>query len=401
MHLLAYNWWDDFFITLKNRNESYRFMQIWVQADRACAPYVNPIGGNRSDYLEWKSGIAEFLRQTKRHRLDNITLELYLDELTFIYHQDDFRQFLKYPAFKCSFVEDFITPDNAYPLSMGFAQCVDGIPALCSDFLRISLLHDFHFDYNVYMDIDTFIYRLKYRKYPTLPNTVIMASSDHVFGLYAQPETISHSFSFLKRNDHDSSIETNNDCIVDYHGPEVLWSVIQALAEQRLSKVNGLFDLLLARPYINSYEEYQYYLNAKIQWALANPDSNVNQIPLVIETTGPGFWKDMDLRLLTQPYVVATIPSSGGWMNRVGAVYGHISKNEIDLYFPSQPEVAKLFIAINFMSHDYQYFRARNTPWIDELMDTLRSTWSALSHEQRNVGAFLFRSSFDWVEEEE
>jgi len=399
IHLFAFNWWDDFFNTLQQRNESYRFLQIWVQADSPKRPFIVAIGASESDLKSWSKGLERLLYQSLRYPDVTFLYSFITDEKTFYQNNDLFSDWKDRYADKIEFIlyNDVFAP---YPeLAYGLNQCENGIAAACSDIIRLVTLHNPSYDYNVYMDIDTFIHRRKSAKNPFLALSPFSSTSPHLFGLnLTQPGLAQSCFSLVGASFDQSSLQINNDFLIDYQTPDWLWAFVQSIGFHRLSQASPLLDLLAQRSLVTSFSSYQEHLERKVQYALNNSSHNMNQIPLVIATAGPGLWKDLYLRNISKRYDLPIIPSSGGWMNHGGTVYGLTSTDDLSLFIDDS-ETMKTMIALNFLSHDYYYYELRHAYWISDLKQDLISKLDTLSPRSVEIGKNLFSSSFEWLEE--
>jgi len=399
VHIFAFNWWDDFFDTLQARNESYRMLQIWVQADSPKAPAIVPIGASKTAFTLWRKDIDRWLYQSLRHPEIAVYYSLILDRPTWTHHAALLEQWKRrYPSqIEILFYQDVFA--TAPQLPCGSTQCSHGIAAACSDILRLLALHNPSYDYNVYMDVDTFIHRYQSALNPYWPSAPFASTSAHLFGLHLTQPGLAQSFLSVVGSSFDrSALQINNDFLIDYKMPDWLWSCVQTLGFERISQAAPLFDLCADRSSIRSFADYSVHLDRKVQYALHNPERNINPIPLVIYSAGPGLWKDLYVRGLSQPYRLPQIPSSGEWMNHSAKVYGLTSVNDLTLFVDGADTIHTM-IALNFLSHDYYYYHARHTPWLAELKHALLQHYHALSPEDVAIGKHLFHSSFEWLEE--
>ncbi len=400
LHVLAFNWWSSFFQCLQSQNQSYRFLQIWVQSDSTKRPFVIPVGSSDLDLEQWSQGVDHFLQQSFRYPNVSFLYSFITDEKTFYQHNDLFLKWTeKYPK-KIEFVfySDLLAP--LPQLTNAPNQCENGIAAACSDLLRLISLHNPLYDYNVYMDIDTFIHCRKFALNPLLPSSPFAHSSKHFLGLSLSTPGLAHSsYTYVGNTIDQSTLHINNDLLIDFKTPQWLWNFVQSLGFQRLEPAANFFDLLAERPLLTTYEQYLLHLDTKVQFALEHPHQNINQVPLVINTVGPGLWKDLYLRGLSHRYPLPVIPSNGGWMNHICSVYGNTSASDLALFLSEDPCSIQNMLALNFLAHDYYYFEARNSPWIPFLKETIHQKLKTISLENFEIGKNLFQSPYFWIEE--
>ncbi len=85
-------------------------------------------------------------------------------------------------------------------------------------------------------------------------------------------------------------------------------------------------------------------------------------------------------------------------MNHSAKVYGLTSVNDLTLFVDGADTIHTM-IALNFLSHDYYYYQARNVPWLSELKCDLLQHYHSLSPADVAIGKHLFHSSFEWLED--
>jgi len=392
--IYQFDWYQTFYQKLSDLDVSrYRLLQIWVQGDRVNA--VNPIGGDQKSFLDWKEKMTIFLDQANKHaQKTHVVVELVLDRLTQDYHHDLLQHWQeRYPLHLI--ITSAENMSQEYPLiAEPLKQCSEGIPALCSDILRVWHLQQ-PYDINVYMDIDTFIFRSTHHYNPYLfKQDPLSVSSDVAFGAHLNGKGIYHSLSI---QNNPPKFIFNNDFVVDYHADH--WNLIKSITSRNFSQYQSFLDLISMRSTFidKDYKAYQEYLQSKKAWAELNPFLNMNQIPLVMMLTGPAFWKSLYLQGWSKGYEFPSIPSSGEWMNAMGSVYGAINSHMIKDIF--NHEAQSHIVNIIFMAHDYHYFKKFPISWINQLKDDLLRSWLALTEEERFMAEQLIRSPAEWTRE--
>ncbi|NBW57409.1 hypothetical protein EBR43_06420 [bacterium] len=392
--IYQFDWYEAFYQKLSDLDvKRYRLLQIWVQGDRLND--VNPIGGDQQSFFSWKEKMSMFLEQANKNAQKvHVVVELVLDRRTQDYHHDLLQQWqARYPLHLI--MTSVETMPQEYPvIAEPLKQCSEGIPAVCSDILRVWHLQQ-PYDINVYMDIDTFIFRsTRYYNPYLLKNDPLAVSSDVAFGAHLNGKGIYHSLSI---QNNPPRFIFNNDFIVDYHADH--WALIKSITSRNFMQYQGFLDLISMRShYLNKdYKSYQEYLQSKKAWAELHPFLNINQVPIVMMLTGPAFWQHLYLQEWSKGYEFASIPSSGEWMNATGSVYGAMNNQILKEIF--NDETRAHIINMMFMAHDYHYFKKFPISWINELKKDLLKSWAALTEEERFMAEQLIRAPASWTRE--
>lgn len=394
--LYRYDWYADFYQHLVKKDiKSYRMLQIWVQGDKLAWGDASPIGGDEKDFEEWKKAMNLFLLKAHEHRsLATVTVELVLDYPTQQLHQSLLEEWQQhYPS--CLIVTPIEAIIDHYPsLKTSLAQCTQGIPAVCSDILRVWHLRQ-PFDVNIYIDVDTFIYRAKNQYNPFVFNKEDDLPSHKAWGLNLSEKGVYTGF-LLDRE--KGNIVSNNDMIIDFFDQDS-WIVIKAVAENHLNRYQDFLTFITERSLLLDCDFYTYeaYLLKKIEWAKKNPTLNFNQVPMIIGLVGPAFWRMHQLEGWVKPYYLPSMPSSGLWMNRLSSVYGATSQAMLQQLY--NESVIDHILSITFMAHDYYYLKDKNVRWLDQLETALIDEWNVLSEHEQSLASDLLRSPMEWAKE--
>lgn len=377
--LVSNNWYDDFYNTLDKNPSPFRLLQIWVQADRPTAQLA-PIGGSLEDSKSWAQGIEIFLARAAINIKHDVTFEFVVDSQTSLANKNLLSHWTEaYPKnFKLVLLEDLLQelPHQEF-LSL---QCTCGVAASCSDFLRIFLLHKEGVT-NTYLDIDTFLYRLQHQKRLFANFDSFATNSAQAFGLLQGQRGV---FLGMQKNfeSEPSSIQINNDCLVSKPQTSV-WPLIKAATSLQIAKYQSYFELLNHRCHIVDYKSYQNNLNQRLEWAIKNPEWNVNQSPLVIAVAGPEFWRYFFDTQVATGYLLPYLPSSGGWMGPDGSIEGSAPYGLLQSLFG--PKDAESVLKIALLSLDLMYYNKRDVSFALEIKKELLQLWEAFPESQKEI----------------
>lgn len=377
--LLSDNWYDDFYDFMQKEPTPFRLLQIWVQADRPTQE-LSPIGGSLEESRAWAQGIEDFLAQASARKKYDVQFEFLVDTQTWIANQKLLLHWLDvYPKnFKITVLEDIIqTLPHQEFLSL---QCTSGIAASCSDFLRIYLLPQEGVT-NIYLDIDTFLYRLQHQKKPFANFDPFATTSSQALGLYQGQRGILLG---MQKNfeSADSSIQINNDCLISKPHASA-WPLITAAASLQITKYESYFGLLNQRCKILDYQSYQTNLHKRLEWAIENADCNVNLSPLVIAMAGPEFWRYFFDTQAVAGYLLPYLPSSGGWMGPGGNVHGSAPYAVLEVVFGS--ELAQELLKITLLSTDFTYYSKRNQGLALKIKNELLALWAVFPESRKET----------------
>lgn len=374
-----HNWYDDFYHVIEKEYAPFRFLQIWVQADRP-RQELAPVGGSLEESQFWAQGIENFLAQAAVRKKYDVTFEFVTDTQTREAHDKLLSHWLEmYPQnFKILLLETLLPtlPHQEFLSS----QCTCGIAASCSDFLRIFLLHQEGIT-NTYLDIDTFLYRLQHQKKPFANFDPFATSSAQAFGLYQGQRGV---FLGMQQNfeSKPSSIQINNDCLISKPQTSA-WPLIKAATSLKIAQYQSYFMLLNERCQIFDYQNYQSNLNKRLKWAIENSDCNVNQSPLVIAAAGPEFWRYFFDTQVVTGYFLPYLPSNGGWMGPGGSVEGSAPYDMLQVIFGAQHAQSLLKIAL--LNVDFIYYSKRDASLASEIKKELLDLWELIPEGQEEM----------------
>ncbi len=401
VHICAFNWWDDFFDTLNHTDQSYVMSQIWVQNPQNSEPWLNCIGGKKDIFLKWKIFIERWLYETRRHVKSPVKFILIGDAQTFAYHNDLFKVWTqRYPnAFEFVFYTDVIKNITADVYSLVQEQCTHGIPAACSDFIRIASIDHFNSDFLVYMDIDTFVHRLENAKNIYLPRSPLSENSAISMGVGAVTRPgIYHGVLYEKGSGIDgNSLRMNNDFLISAKSDAALKAAIMRMAESRLADSADLVHLISMRSSIHSVQQYIFYQNQRLDLAKKNINQNFLYVPFIIFSTGPGFWKDLYMSGWSKAYPSIDIYSTGEWMDK-GTVSQQASIKEF-LSCGIDENRVDIITNVMILIDDYFYYISKNAIVARYIEESLRESFSALNHKEKEYLDHFFHFHFSKIQE--
>lgn len=381
-------WYDDLYAQLHEHHiKDYRLLFIWVQG--GVSPHVRPIGGNAANNAQWVMHTESFLREAayRFEHNDNapfVHVEVVVDPPTYALHK------LLFDRWREQYGEHIlITPVSVvgekYPLiSKHLQQCTSGIPALCSDIIRLFYLKN-SCDMNVYMDIDLFInaHREGFKK-----------DSAHTYGLAGQDYTLHQSY-FI--GDRKNEI-VNNDFLVDRHYQE--WDKLHQDGYKQLALYDKPMEFLYLRyKWINDPMVYDSVLQEKHAWYKKNRTINFHPINSVLHIVGPVFWLKQNECGRVENYKIPNMPNASSW------IAGPLHLKSVDGYMTYDilhknmgDDVAEHAMLLTFMAHDYQLLKAYNIPWKCKLAYKIRTHWQQLPADTQEKLKKVLLTPMYWAE---
>jgi hypothetical protein len=368
------NWHHSFFKALEDQKiEHYRLLSIWVRGDQPDHKPVNPIGGSEEKFIAWKKAMNAFLKAAQKKEKPFVRVALILDKETRAITQELISQWEQdYPGhLDIIFLENLVTVESDRTLLQGFKQCTEGIPSICSDFLRNKYLHDEKYEVNVYLDIDTFTQSYEHR--------YSLKSAD-VFGLGLGIKGLFNTFNYNK-----GSISWNGDLLIDYDS-QTNWPYIHALLKEELDHYNHFYEDIIQRSYrlrLPSLTAYQENLVERMHWWIKNPDRNFNQNALIIQGIGPVFWEKMMLRNQSNPYSLSNTKHLDNYFSwnedKKFTFFNYLCIESLSAQM--NEGFAHSLLKITLMIYDYQYFNVRQLPWMNDLGHYIVDEWEQLKKQ--------------------
>lgn len=382
------NWYDSFFNQLKKQNiTSYRLLFIWVQGDMG--PEVRPIGGDPTQFAHWQKHTESLLSHVaSRALLDRampkFQIEIVLDEPTYRKHRALFDLWQeRYPSYiRLTQLNQLY---RLYPeLSWVLGQCRSGVPALCSDVIRIWHLPQ-NYSMNVYLDIDTFIDRHEGKN--KLSSALSLGAQVKNKGVYHAVQTSPRASGNL----------CNNDIIVDYGSNN--WPLIKSIALGSLENYKHPWQALTKRHtwhQVDGRANYQRQLEERLTWWVSHPYDNFHPLGMVVQINGPWFWLHLTAEGHSGFYQIPVTLNSGSWKGgREVSIKGSMNYASLKHWMgASAPRILRLTL----MAADYQYLKAYEVAWRDELVSWVRREWLALSVLERESLKEALGSPMRWAE---
>ncbi|NBX71387.1 hypothetical protein EBQ91_00535, partial [bacterium] len=340
------DWYGAFFKELSQQNiKSYRFINIWAQGERYKKEDYSYIGGQHKNYRVWKKSVENFLFEAKQHLEYKILFEVFVDQRTYALCFDTLAKWEKtYPhTFKITLIDQLKDDDF---LIEPLKQCSEGIPAICSDVLRVMYLHNPDYEVNVYMDVDTLIEGYRSRK---------KYSSINAFGLQLPGKGI---FNTLEMS--PNKIIWNNDFIVD-KGTDKDWDLIQSFLKQNFTLYQKAYRDIYRRSIrskLESFSDYLEDLEERALWWQQNSHMNFNQNSMIGQVLSGGFFADMLFRELSYPYKVNNCMSEKNYRSWAGEeTYINNVFMSFDMNRARFDQQSSIFILkFTLMLYDYLYF---------------------------------------------
>lgn len=271
---------------------SQRLFFIWVQGD---LDHKVPLGGDDPTFQAWAKEV-EALMQIFQRTSHPMRVELLADQGTFLQHQALWERWAKtYPdVWKLTDIRTIHWPDASWVLE----QCEHGIPAVCSDILRIFYLRHDAYSINLYMDVDAFVY---HRSHQTM-------STAHLLGWDVKEPGLYHGAS-VGRDPKDSVV--NNDYILSDRFEH--WDFLHALAASRLVEYRDLLQHAALRSKIQSPRAYHSHMKTFLASWKKSPARNIHPLGWVVEAYGPWFWLHLSAEGRSRFYPLPASPTAGSW----------------------------------------------------------------------------------------
>lgn len=378
------SWYDSFFNQLEVLDiKSYRLLFIWVQGDMGSV--VRPIGGDDAQFDAWRTHVESLLVAAcdkKRHdRKTDVVVELTLDQKSYVHHKDLIDSWKKrYPKnFDMTFVDQMY---DLYPeISWALDQCHSGIPALCSDVLRLWHLPQ-DYDMNVYMDVDTFVAR--HSDQMRLSSALSLGSRVVNRGVYHGVQSSSNPKDNL----------CNNDLIIDYGSDN--WPLIKATSLSALEAYKEPWQSLSNRMlWKKSYEGYVEDLNVRLSWWESHPYLNFHPIGMVVHVNGPWFWLSLSAEGHSAFYNIPLSPNQGSWKGGSDtSIKGSMTYGSLKHWWGDR---ANRVLKLTLMASDYQYLLSHNVSWKCQAADDIRSLWGDLTPIQRHDLIHVLKTPMMWA----
>lgn len=383
-HIFFYNWFNTFTesINADQSISSYKLIQIWTQGDRVIDGKINPIAGDEKSFQEWQKIMNDFFKAVSSNVKKPIQYELILDDLTIKKHQKLLNYWQeKYPQyFKLSRIQEVI---EEYPETSEYLEhCFAGNPALCSDVIRVYKI----FEPNkriVYIDFDFLLHLYSYRDFFLLNRKNRPSiKSELALGLLVNNNKI-HATKYYSPK--DGRIFFNNDLIVCSGENPLEYQRLKKEMMNRLKKNQYYLGYITKRQsYLNkSFNEYSYHRQSLINDMKLKPYDSSNYVRVVIATTGPGLYLDLQRKSVIEPYLVPTNVSTAGWADGLGASRGMITPYLLKII--QGEDYIDLFLKIIITNNDYFYARKRKLAIAEDLRNELSANFTELSQDQKNI----------------
>jgi hypothetical protein len=345
----------------KNGIQEYRLLSIWVKGDLAHHGTINPIGGHKHAQ-EWQVAMEQFLKASYYHKQvkkdPHVLVELILDKETYATSMDLLRHWQKtYPShLKVTLLESFA---DDHLIDEPMRQCQQGIPSICSDFLRSWCLEDIDYTMNVYLDIDTFSEAYRHRW--SQKSSFLLGAACVEKGLWSVLRLSPQMMSW------------NGDMLISY-GHKIDWPLLKAKLLQNYNLYERPFrDIYQRSQRLNhpTFHDYEVDLTQRKQWWHAHPELNFDQNSIILEVIGPGFWVRQLLTGSAYPYKrTQEVDNYFSWCDQQELIpMRPISLQDIINIFGV--DQADNYLSLNLMLYDYFYFKKFKLSWIKALEDEI------------------------------
>jgi hypothetical protein len=361
-----FQWYQDFYQTLANhRITSFKLMQIWV------APHANDlesaplIGGNLKNFELWRVATEELLRSDAAYQdvwRGRFIYEIVVDEKTRHKHQAlfDSWQELYAPIFKITLIND-LQPDKNSPLAIGYQQCLSGVAAVCSDYLRFDYNLDSESDITVYMDIDTMSQALTKKQGRSAQ---ILGADLREPGLY--------SVAFYDKN---SSIHWNNDTLIFYNLSKEQQKKLRSILNDKLLNQKIAYDNILDKSHLNaisSFSDYQEKLKQRVLSFIQNDHQWLHKYDLILNNIGPGFYVDLLQQGLSHTYWHSAsdfVEGYASWTDELQTNVCHFNTQVLRFYYDE--ETIHMLLHILLMLYDADYVCQKCPSWCEDFKEHL------------------------------
>lgn len=283
------NWFASFAQNINERDiERARLVQIWV----GTAGESRPIGGSEQQCAQWAAAISELLHECQATGA-SLEVLLIVDEAVLAQNQDLQKHWEKqYPLSVRWIVVSSLIEQMPEKMSCVLStQCSWGIPAICSDVVRLAALSLDDTDLAIYADIDTLTQAWARGK----------GDSAAFLGLTELRPGIRHHY-FTSQ----SQVSWNNDLIVRYHAMGSMHKIL-ALAEKNFLQHASVYnDLSEQHQRLNALNQGNYLtdLHQRTQAFQQNPTRNINRYSQILSASGvgPGLWRRASMCRWAEPY---------------------------------------------------------------------------------------------------
>lgn len=356
------DWYKSFYQNLAQQHvNSIRYFQIWVSPGSNSPQEALPIGGSQSNFELWLQTTQELMESPAAHLSiwsGNFLYEIMVDKNVYQKHESVFHSFKKKYGnnFEVSLIEDH-KPHESSPLFIGYRQCLCGVAAVCSDYLRILHTPKKDFEINIYADIDTLSQAIRNKKQHSFQELGLNINENGVY------------FPFFS----NKLLSVNIDMLVFKGISEVVRNYMTDFIEERLQRQKVFFNNVLAGDAllgVKNIDEYEELLQKRVFLLLSEPQTGINRDHVITDTVSANFWLRLAQKGWAYPYwnsMADTVKNYHSWkMEGSVASYESVDINLIMMNYSLAEQ--KVIIQLALMLYDQAYLKEQTVEWNDDFI---------------------------------